>query len=77
MEQYLHWDEIPLDESTARSLLQILKDMHAEMIAASKDCVTKGSELIEMLKHLKVENYERHKVRCLFKFPQKNQAYAF
>jgi len=63
LEQYLHWNELPLDVSSAQSLLQILVEMYNKMVAACQACLTEGGDLMDMLKQLKTDdNPDRHKV---------------
>lgn len=58
----MKWDDLPLDEYTARSLLQILKEMYDKMIEDSYSVLDEEKNLLTVLNHIKADDPDTHKV---------------
>lgn len=65
LEQYLKWDDLPKDKSSAESLLQTHTEMRQTMLGASMHCLTHGQNLLESLKNLKKSQTDGYKVSIL------------
>lgn len=65
LEQYLKWDDLPKDKSSAQSLIETHKEMRNNMLEASMQCLTHGQNLLEILKKWKAAQAEGQKVRLL------------